>query len=79
MFGSMHRVKRERRNRINLTVSYPPEPIDYSEVYFNMYVKEVKRRKKLEHRIEDARKYVISSDIIPLPAKKILKTFLKTH
>ena len=78
MFGSMHRVKRERRNRINLTVSYPPEPIDYSEVYFNMYVKEVKRRRKLEHRIEDARKYVISSDIIPIPAKKILKTFLKT-
>lgn len=78
MFGSMHRVKRERRNRINLTVSYPPQPIDYSEVYFNMYVKEVKRRRKLEHRIEDARKFVIGSDIIPVPAKKILKTFLKT-
>lgn len=79
MFGSMHRVRRDRRNRINLEVSYPPQPIDYSEAYFNMYVKEVKRRRKLEHRINDARKYVINSDIIPLPAKKILKTYLKTH
>lgn len=79
MFGSMHRVRRNRRNRINLTVNYPPQPIDYSEAYFDMYVKEVKRRRKLEHRIEDARKYVIGSDIIPVPAKKILKTFLKTH
>ena len=79
MFGSMHRVRRDRRNRINLEVSYPPQPIDYSEAYFNMYVKEVKRRRKLERRIEDARKYVIKSDIIPLPAKKILKTYLKTY
>ena len=79
MFGSMHRVRRDRRNRINLTVNYPPQPIDDSEVYFDMYVKEVNRRRKLEHRIEDARKYVISSDIIPIPAKKILKTFLKTY
>lgn len=79
MFGSMHRVRRDRRNRINLEVSYPPQPIDYSEAYFDMYVKELKRRRKLERRIEDARKYVIKSDIIPLPAKKILKTYLKTY
>lgn len=79
MFGSMHRVRRDRRNRINLEVNYPPQPIDYSEAYFDMYVKELKRRRKLERRIEDARKYVIKSDIIPLPAKKILKTYLKTY
>ena len=79
MFGSMHRVRRDRRNRINLTVNYPPQPIDYSEAYFDLYVKEVKRLRKLEHRIEDARKFVIKSDIIPLPAKKILKTYLKTY
>lgn len=79
MFGSMHRVRRDRKNRVNLEVNYPPQPIDYSEAYFDMYVKEVKRRRKLERRIEDARKYVIKSDIIPLPAKKILKTYLKTY
>lgn len=79
MFGSMHRVRRDRKNRINLEVNYPPQPIDYSEAYFDMYVKELKRRRKLERRIEDARKYVIKSDIIPLPAKKILKTYLKTY
>ena len=79
MFGSMHRVRRDRRIRINLEVNYPPQPIDYSEAYFDMYVKELKRRRKLERRIEDARKYVIKSDIIPLPAKKILKTYLKTY
>ena len=79
MFGSMHRVRRDRKNRVNLEVNYPPQPIDYSEAYFDMYVKELKRRRKLERRIEDARKYVIKSDIIPLPAKKILKTYLKTY
>lgn len=76
MFGSMHRIRRERRNRVNLSVNYS-QPIDYSEAYYDLYVREVKRRRKLEHRITDARNYVISSDIIPIPAKKILKTFLK--
>ena len=78
MFGSMHRVRRDRKNRINLSVNYPPQSIDYSEAYLDLYAKEVKRRRKLENRINDARKYVINSDIIPLPAKKILMTFLKT-
>lgn len=77
MFGSMHRVRRERRNRSNVTITYS-YPISQAEIYYEMYMRELKRRKKLEQRIEDARKYVISSDIIPLPAKKILKTFLKT-
>lgn len=76
MFGSMHRIRRERRNRVNLSVNYS-QPIDYSEMYFEMYVREVKRRRKLEYRITEARNYVTRSDIIPLPAKKILKTFLK--
>ena len=79
MFGSMHRVRRNRRNKVNLTVDYTPtiSTRDYDEMYYRMYIKEVKKRRKLESRILDARKYVTSSDVIPIPAKKILQSLLK--
>lgn len=76
MFGSMHRIRRNRRNRTNVTITYRNPP-SQSEIYYEMYLRERRKRKILEWKLERSRDYVEKSKLLPDRVKRILKTHLK--
>lgn len=76
MFGSMHRVRRDRRNRTEVTVKYT-ESISQAEIYYEMYLKELRKRRTLQYRITTARDFIMQNEHIPQGSKKALKALLK--
>lgn len=73
MFGSMHRV---RRNRTNVTIQYK-YPVSQAEIYYEMYLRERRRRIKYQYRVEAVLSYLKKYDTVPLPTKKALIKILR--
>ena len=76
MFGSMHRIRRNKRNRTDVTIQYV-EPVTQAEVYYEMAVRAIKKRRALRRRMDEARKIVHASETISPQEKKALRKLLR--
>lgn len=59
-----------------MTVKYT-ESISQAEIYYEMYLKELRKRRTLQYRITTARDFIMQNEHIPQGSKKALKALLK--